>query len=467
MKNESISFEGSSASTSEQMDHASFEALNRELDSTDVSVNTMLNNTRLEARAEYLADPTLEHPRNEYGNLDPVQVARNLQVIEQVQDELDDVDISDKQKRFLKLILDSNYKKNNFLAANIAYNAAKTPEDKAAAAEYHQEANEALYGKPDEDTFYSLLNEELDKIDVENLRPSDREIHKQLLAEIGPIKTDIKPRYQPRPETKQQFANMANKFYSDLFDAIPEDQETFTAQEVADIVNRILADNYKDTSYRAVVMPDAVIASVDHITRKIKFPGKRVAGDYGRKDLKQIIAHEFGVHTLRAVPYENQSIMAFSREFPNNETWDEGVAKAMEYAVAGEEMQGVAVKRYIGIGLANFKNKNFREVLDIQSTIDFLAGATLDETDDARAERLRKIQQKHFNDVQRCFRGTGELPNNKDMAYYNGSEMVWKYIEEHLDDPELFMNLFLAGKTVANDKEQERLVYEMRVGGLD
>lgn len=467
MKNERMGFESSHASDLEQMEgRADFETLNQELNSTDVTVYEELNNTRPEARVEYFADSSLEHPRNEYGKLNPAQVARNLQTIERVREELEDADISDKQKRFLELILESDRKKNDFLAANLAYNAAETPEDKADAAEYHREANEALYGKPDEDTFYSLLGEELDKIDVENLRPSDREIYNQLLVALGPMKAEVKPRYQPRPETKQRFAEMANEFYGSLFDAIHEGQEKFTAQEAADIVNQILADNYENTAYHASVAPNSTIASVDHITRAIKFPGKRVAGDYSRKDLKQILAHELGVHTLRAAPYEDQPITAFSRELPDNETWDEGVAKAMEYAVAGEEMQEAAVKRYIGIGLANLKGKNFREVLDIQSTIDFLAGATPDETDDARAERMQKIQQKHFNDVQRCFRGTGELPNNKDLAYYNGSEMVWKYIEEHLDDPELFTNLFLAGKTVATDKDQERLVYEMHVGGL-
>ena len=71
-----------------------------------------------------------------------------------------------------------------------------------------------------------------------------------------------------------------------------------------------------------------------------------------------------------------------------------------------------------------------------------------------------------INAVQRCFRGTGELPNNKDLAYYNGANHVWRYIEEHIDDPELFDNLFLAGKSIADDIDQERLVYETKVGGI-
>lgn len=61
---------------------------------------------------------------------------------------------------------------------------------------------------------------------------------------------------------------------------------------------------------------------------------------------------------------------------------------------------------------------------------------------------------------------SGELPNNKDLAYYNGANRVWKYIEEHLDDPGLFDTLFLTGKTDQQDPAQESLSYELRTSGI-
>lgn len=467
MKHESIgSFTADSSTPEVAREQLSFEKLNSIIDETDVTVYEELNNTNPEAEAEFFADPSLAHPPNQYGKLNPEKVMHNLGILEQAADEIEESDISEKQKRFLRLIQDSNYKKNNFLAANIAYNEAVTPEDKAAAAEYHREANEALYGKPDEDTFYALLSEQLASIDVENLRPEDRMAYDKLLSAIGPVKESAMGRFQPKPETLSRFTELANDFYGNLFDAIPEGQETFTPQEAADIVNKILEDNFDDTSYHATVAPNRKIASVDHLKREITFPGARVSGDYDRQSLKIILAHEFGAHTLRAVPYEKQGIAAFSREFPDNETWDEGVAKAMEYAVSGE-LQTPGVGHYINIGLATFKDKNFREVLDIHSMIKFLSEVKPDETDDKRAARMQKIRKQLFHPVQRCFRGTGELPNNKDLAYYNGANMVWQYIEEHIDDPELFTNLFLAGKTVASDKDHERFVYEMHVDGLN
>ena len=56
--------------------------------------------------------------------------------------------------------------------------------------------------------------------------------------------------------------------------------------------------------------------------------------------------------------------------------------------------------------------------------------------------------------------------NNKDLAYYNGSEMVWKYIEDHIDDPELFDNLFLTGKLNITNPNHERISYEKRTGNM-
>ena len=71
-----------------------------------------------------------------------------------------------------------------------------------------------------------------------------------------------------------------------------------------------------------------------------------------------------------------------------------------------------------------------------------------------------------FNAVQRCFRGTGELPNNKDLAYYNGANRVWKHIEDHIDDIELFDQLFLSGKIDYQNEQQEQISYEARTKGI-
>lgn len=457
------------ASEQQERPAVSFEDIISEIDNADVTVYEKLNPTNMKAaRDEFLSDSSLVHPNNIYGNLNLEEVSANLTALDIAEGELaQGDDISDKQRRYAELIIQDHRLANDFLVANIAYNSAETPAEKAEAALYHREANEAYYGKPDEATFSALLQEKLNKIQLKQLRPDDQELYQSLLESIGPLEEASQNRFKPQPETVARFSEIIQDFFADPFSHIPEDQTTFTPEETASITNEILCDELggDSTDYHATVDPERANASVDHNERLIVFPGARPKGNYTRDELKTIIVHELGTHVYRALNYESHSLGAFSHGMPGNETWDEGVAKCVEQAIAGR-YQDSGIDHYINIGLATFKDKNFREVFDISTALKFLAGAKPDETDIERAERLQKIRLTSFNAVQRCFRGTGELVNNKDLAYYNGANQVWQYIEEHIDDPDLMDHLFLDGKTVATDPDQSSLAYETHVGGL-
>ncbi|MBR6505246.1 DUF1704 domain-containing protein [Candidatus Saccharibacteria bacterium] len=418
--------------------------------STNITVYERLNASNdSAAKAEFVANPEMEHPKNEYGNLDEEEVRRNLATLEQVEEKLEDSDLSEKRRRLVRLLADDCKTKNEFLAANIAYNAAETPEEKAQAAEWHRQTNEELYGKPDEDTFYTLLREKIDSIDVANLSEEDRKIYDWLMAEIGPLPEKTGGRFKPKPETVQRFGEMVREFFGAFLKHIPEDRKSFTSEEVVDIINEIADTEFGglNIKYRAVIDPKAANASTNHEERTLKFP----AGvEYSRKRAQGLIVHEFGTHMLRAVPYLGQEIQAFASELPGNETFDEGIAKCTEQAIDGKYADS-GIDHYINIGLATFKGKNFREIYQIQMALKHLTGES---------------DKTVLNAVQRCFRGTGELVNNKDLAYYNGANQVWQYIEEHIDDPELFDSLFLTGKANMANPAQEALSYEMRTSGI-
>ena len=425
-----------------------------EIADTDVTVYERLNASNdSAAKEEFLKEPSLIHPNNEYGYLDPDEVDRNLKALSIIGARIEHANLPEQQKYLLRILCADCRKKNDFLLANIEYNSAGTPEDKQRAAIHHHEANEALYGKPDEDTFYALLKEKIEGIDVSSLSPDDKAKYDRLLSDIGPLKETTGERFVPKPETVQRFGEEVREFFKDFLKHIPNDKEEFTGSDMAMIVNEILTEEFSDepnnnaTPYRAVVSSSASNASANHETRQIIFSERKT---YPRNEAAAIIVHELGTHTLRAIPYAEQNIKSLSTGFPDNETFDEGVAKCVEQALAGKYSDS-GVEHYINIGLATFKGKNFREVYDIQHTINDLSG---------------KSSKTLINSVQRCFRGTGELVNNKDLAYYNGSEMAWKYIEEHIDDPELFDNLFLTGKLDITNPEYERISYEKRTGSL-
>ena len=425
-----------------------------EIASTDLTVYERLNasNDKV-AKEEFLANPSLVHPNNEYGYLDPVEVAKNLATLDEIDKQITQSSFSEQQRRLLATLSDDCRRKNDFLAANIEYNAATTPEKKAEAAAHHHNANEALYGKPDEATFYSLLKEKLTQVDVGSLSPEDQAKYEGLLGKIGPLKDIKAERFRPKPETVSHFAELVKEFFGGFLKHLPEDQKEFTGEDMAKITNEILSEEFSDvpsaetSSYHAVVSPDTSNASANHEKRQIIFSDSKT---YSKSQAAGILVHELGTHVMRAIPYIEQDITAFSTGFPDNETFDEGVAKCVEQAIQGKYVDS-GVDHYINIGLATFMHKNFREVYEAQSTLNDLLG---------------KSNKTLLNGVQRCFRGTGELPNNKDLAYYNGANQVWKYIEEHIDDPELFDHLFLVGKLDITNPEQEHLSYEKRTGGI-
>ena len=426
----------------------------RRIANTDVTVYERLNasNDKV-AKEEFLANPNLEHPNNEYRYLDSNEVSKNLATLDEVDAAIDQAPFSNQQKQLLSILSTDCRRKNDFLAANLEYNSAETPEAKAEAARHHRAANEALYGKPDEAVFYSLLKEKVAKIDTDALSPDDYKKYEEVLIEIGPLKDLKAERFCPKLETVQRFSELVNDFFGGFLRHLPEDKEEFTGEDMAKITNEILTEEFSDepdikaSGYHAVVSSDVGNASANHEKRQIIFSDVKT---YSRPKAAGIIVHELGAHVLRAIPYVEQDIAAFSTGFPDNETFDEGVAKCVEQALQGKYVDS-GVDHYINIGLATFMHKNFREVYNIQHTLNDLCG---------------KSNKTLLNGVQRCFRGTGELPNNKDLAYYNGANHVWQYIEEHIDDPELFDNLFLVGKLDVTNPEQERISYAKRTGSI-
>ncbi|MBQ8984741.1 DUF1704 domain-containing protein [Candidatus Saccharibacteria bacterium] len=397
------------------------------------------------AKQEFLENPDLIHPNNEYGNLDENEVRNNLELISEAMGEADSSWLTDKERAFIDLVATDARNKNEFLAANIAYNQAQTPEEKLEATIWHHEANEKLYGKPDKDTFNTLLEEKISSIDKDSLSEEDKKVYERLMSNIGAIEHSEKGRFKPKAETVERFSELVKDFYGGFLEHIPENQEEFSSEEAVGIINEILQTEFDgEVDYKAIVDSKAANASAGRGI--IKFPE---GNTYSKERLSALIVHELGTHAMRAIPYQDQDNKAFTTGLPENETWDEGVAGCMEQALKGA-YKDFGVDHYINIGLANFKGKNFREIYDIQMDLKHLTG---------------EDNSKVLNAVQRCFRGTGELPNNKDLAYYTGNSKVWQYIEKHIDDPELFDNLFLAGKTDASNHDQERLVYEMRTKG--
>ena len=431
------------------------------INKTDIDVIDALNNTNPDAKEEFLARKDLSKPHNHYGNMDIKQVEWNIDTSISLHRKLELSEFPEKKKTLAGLVLDNNLKRNRFITANYLYHHAD-PGGREDAVREHKQANVALYGEPDENVFWAALSEKLSAIPVHDLLREDKVIYGELLEMLGPIHKAEGGIYRPKKETLEWFSYVVEQFYAGFLTHIPSGQQMFTIEEACAITNEIIraelgeaavADGCADSdAWKAVVIPDGAVASTECDQKTIRFPGKRSRGAYTREELKSIIIHELGVHALRSLPYESCRMKAFSQGLPGYEAFEEGVAKAADQAI-NHQYADFGLLHYVSIGLASVLGKNFREAYEIQCRIEHLTGG--------------EPAGRCFDSVQRAFRGTGELPNHKDLVYYNGAVQVWKYMEAHLYDAELMEHLFLCGKSSMIDKAHERMVYEARVGGYD
>lgn len=429
------------------------------MNETDIDVIDMLNNTNPDAKEEFLVDKALPKPQNSYGNMDIKRVEQNIDTIISLQKELGLSELPEKKRIMAALVLENNLKRNRFVHANYLYNHSE-PDGRETVAGEHKRANTALYGEPDEDVFWSVLGEKLSAIPVEDLSKEDKIMYGELLEMIGPLHEVKGGIFRPQKATVDWFSYVVEQFYADFLSHISPGQQMFSIEEACTITNEIISSELEGdiaadidrglNGWKAVVIPDGAVATTNCEQKTIKFPGRRSRGAYTREELKSIIIHELGVHALRSLPYESCEIKAFSQGLPGYESFEEGVAKAVDQAV-NHRYEDFGLLHYVSIGLASLLGKNFREVYEIQCRIEHLTGG--------------EPEGRCFDSVQRAFRGTGELPNHKDLVYYNGAVQVWKYIEEHLYDTGLMERLFLSGKSSTIDKMHERMIYEAHAGG--
>lgn len=203
---------------------------------------------------------------------------------------------------------------------------------------------------------------------------------------------------------------------------------------------------WKDSGAIAVLAKD----------KKIFIPENRKP--VSKKELEGLVVHEIGTHYMRAQmgeAYDNQALRTGLDGYMNTE---EGIARAMEMAVKGDYREA-GIQHYLTAGFAYFNNMSFREVFEANWRMGILDGKN-----NFSEENIDKKRQIAYRNTQRIFRGTDELPWFKDLSYFNGGQEIWKYIEENIDSPTLIDDFLLGGKNNLFNSDQQRQIYELKVG---
>lgn len=457
-----------------------------QLEELDVSVSEWLNPTNyMVAKEQFLegarclgqmthgaSSMTPTRPSFEYGKLDREQIKQNLERCRRLNRDVVHLEYGADERRLLVWLSNDMYYKWRLLEAASDLDHFEELDNtisRQSVEDRFRRYNAKVYGEPDKQTFFSLLNyqltslpeiEESDdwkvRLDLE-LRLADLELLEG--CDLHLASETLLP-FVPMNSTVNAFAMLLKMWQRPLLKHLRERKEVYSADEVAELLARILDQDYPESEFQAMVDSDRASFSVDQQTRQIKVPAKRAKGPFTFEVLQSLVLGHEWAHIARSLPYEKALIPMLGTGMPGYLEFEEGVTSCLEKALNGKRgAQALAgLDHYVNIGLATFGQRNFREVFEIRWRLLYLA-----ETDRplTRRERREKAEELAFSQTMRAFRGTGYLPNYKDLVYYNGSVKVWQYIQQMGGNYEgLMRDLFEMGKTDITN-EQHLLALEL------
>ena len=418
-----------------------FNKITQVLNRTQIDVLDCLINTYPNAKSIFMADDSLPIPPFELGQIDYSVIKQNINDLSSII--MDISDMSDWQRSLFTDSINLSLEKNNYVLANLEYNAASESE-KSVIAKRFIELQEILFGAPDKSTYLSILGYMLTNITERQLNDEDNSIYEELLQLLPEIPNKTNKLFYPSQELQDKLHDRVKSFYEPFLRHIP-DKEIFELNEAYHIANEILNEEFSKikSNWRIMYDEDYSTAYVDQIKREIHFPGKRNEPHYTKDSITELIIHEVGVHFLRELPFDNIEIEPLRIGLRGYVTVEEGIATVLSQA-AVNKFKYSGLRHYVTIGLAYFYNLSFREVYEIQKRLQYLFdGASFGTS---------------YDSVNRAFRGTYQLVNCKDLAYFIGNQKIWHFIEENIDSPSLFDDLLLSGKIDIFNEEQQKII---------
>ncbi len=430
-------------------------------DSEPKVISTFTPENANEAKSEFLENDNLSRPNNKYEKLNSGEIENLYQNISNAILAVEnDNSLGEIEREMYNTQLETRIKTVKMLEAAYDFRKAESLADRQKAQEEFMKNNIEVYGEPDFETFHSLLSDKITKIESLELDEKGEKIRSEfyeLIEKDENVSQDLK-RFKPSDEVFHNFGEIIKDLYSKQLELIPEkDDDRYSAEEIFGVFENILKDFENDGfSEFNVEWKDSGAIAVSAKEKKIFIPKNRKP--VSKKELEGLVVHEIGTHYMRAQMgelYNNQALRTGLDGYMNTE---EGIARAMEIAVKGD-YQEAGVQHYLTAGFAYFNNMSFRKAFETNWRMGILDGKN-----NFSEENIDKKRLIAYRNTQRIFRGTDELPWFKDLSYFNGGQEIWKYIEENIDSPTLIDDFLLGGKNDLLDSDQQRQIYELKVG---
>lgn len=421
-------------------------------------------NNSVEAKTQFLDNTDLTRPNNQYDQLsDPISFADlNAQIDDFIHNiDCGSFDINQKLADVYVDSLEKQKKKNCFLNMAARYNELPSGTEKDEVAKNYMELNIDIYGEPDESTYRSILQEKVKKINFDKLSDKAKLIYDQLIESVNVDLSKSYDKFMPKASTIERMHENVELLYGNLLRHIP-DQDKFSPVEMANIFDEIIREEFHGAADGWTVELDekrkAVTVKSDE--KKIFVPANRA--EVTKAKMRGLVVHEIGTHMMRSIMGEQSGVAMLQLGMDGYTDTEEGVAKLLEQSANGKYEES-GVDHYITIGAAYFDNMNFRQAFEMKWRLNLLSKLKDGVVDESL---INKAKDTAYGQVMRIYRGTDELPFFKDLAYYNGSMDVWKYVEQNIDDNPWFIDrMLLDGKMNLFDTDHERVVYEAKVGG--
>ena len=388
----------------------------------------------------------IENPDHTHARLDEID-ARDFDAVTQLGEALRVILKNDPKYRSVYDEFTETYsQKLHLLQLMAQYNASQNESDKAAIREQYMQLNVELYGAPDEATYRTLLAEKMEKIDAKNLSGREKEMRDELHNLLPSLDVEESTeRFKPSQATIEWAHNVATTLYEGMVAHIP-DQDKFTDEEIKSVFQEILAVEFGDSAAGwEVVITDDTRISVSAADKQIAVP-KGV--ELTKKQLTLRTVHEIGVHVLRSITGEDTTLLPLRLGLSEYYDAEEGTGMVMEQAWQGI-FKEMGLKHYITTGLVHFDKRDFRQAFEINWRINTLMKSSAE--GGISDEDINKERDSAYTDTFRILRGTDELPLFKDLAYYNGSIDIWKFLESIRGDDFRF-TLFMMGKVNTSQK---------------
>ena len=338
------------------------------------------------------------------------------------------------------------------------------------AQQWFVEANEALYGVPEQQTFDALAQKHL----VSKLAPLPDEsvessrLRTELSSLLGSLNETEYKTFVPDEELVARIGGLVSERFDEHVAHINIDllhDAPAMAEALAVTLNN-LGGAALGWTVRVVKDSSALAVSAHQMQVEVGENRPEISGDKFRG--KNI--HEVGVHALRSINAKRAGWLSAAYGQEGYLDYEEALATALEnasngkFADSGEDYYLIAGLAY---GLDNHAPRDFSEVYEIMWRMGALKPQ--EEGGDDIHEHIELAKRNAFTACMRLFRGTDTHTPGviylKDLAYFKGQELAWQSLKDvqNQDDMELLLagkldltqtdHLEIARKIVASNKQ--------------